>query len=182
MKKTTYIALLRGINVSGKKPIKMEHLKGLFESLKFGNIRTYIQSGNVVFESAEDDPELLAKKIEQAIENAYSFQVTVILRTLKELEEVIARSPYKVDKLRETDSLYISFLAERPSEEAAAKCLTFKNEVDEFTIEDSEVYILIHKSYGETKFSNAFMEKKLKVAATTRNWATVNKLISMGQG
>ncbi|WP_276322385.1 DUF1697 domain-containing protein [Cohnella luojiensis] len=67
MKMTTYIALLRGINVSGQKLIKMEHLKGLFESLKFGNIRTYIQSGNVLFESAEDDPELLTKKIEQAI-------------------------------------------------------------------------------------------------------------------
>ncbi|WP_276322384.1 hypothetical protein [Cohnella luojiensis] len=101
---------------------------------------------------------------------------------MKELEEVIARSPYKVDDLLETDSLYLSFLAERPSAEAAAKCLTFMNEVDEFTIGDREVYILIHKSYGESKFSNNFLEKKLKVAATTRNWATVNKLISMGQG
>ncbi|MCD9025491.1 DUF1697 domain-containing protein [Cohnella silvisoli] len=179
---TTYIALLRGINVSGQKMIKMDHLKGVFESMKLHHVRTYIQSRNVLFESPEGDAQLLTKRIEQHIESAYSFQVTVILRTLKELEEIIRQCPYKPEQLLETDSLYVSFLSELPSSEAIDKCMALQNDIDEFAIADKEVYILIHKKYGETKFSNNFLEKKLKVTATTRNWATVNKLVSLGRG
>jgi uncharacterized protein (DUF1697 family) len=80
-----------------------------------------------------------------------------------------------------TDSLYISFLSEMPTRESTDRCMTFQNDIDEFIILNKEVYILIHKKYGETKFNNSFLEKKLKVDATTRNWATVNKLISMGK-
>ncbi|RED66198.1 DUF1697 domain-containing protein [Cohnella lupini] len=174
----TYIALLRGINVGGKM-IKMDQLRQVFESLKLNNVRTYIQSGNVLFESQEDREQLI-RSIEQAIEKSF-FQVTVVLRTVKELEEVVSDTPYRVTDLAETDSLYVTFLAENPSAEAIDRCYSFKNEVDEFTIVDREVYILIHKSYGTSKFSNNFLESKLKVKATTRNWATVNKLISMGK-
>jgi uncharacterized protein (DUF1697 family) len=178
---TTYIALLRGINVSGQKLVKMDQLKGLFEAMQLHNVRTYIQSGNVIFESSEEDALLLRKQIEQRIESAYSFQVTVILRTLRELEKVISHNPYKETELLETDSLYVSFLSEIPTRESIDHCLTFRNDIDEYTILDNEVYILIHKKFGETKFSNNFLEKKLKVAATTRNWATVNKLVSIGK-
>jgi uncharacterized protein (DUF1697 family) len=178
---TTYIAFLRGINVSGQKLIKMDHLKGVLESKMVKNVRTYIQSGNVVFESSESEAHLLTEQIEQLIETTYSFQVTVILRTLQELENIISETPYKVEELLETDSLYVSFLSEQPTKEEIAACLSFQNDIDEFTISDKEVYILIHKKYGETKFSNHFLEKKLKVAATTRNWATVNKLVIMGK-
>jgi uncharacterized protein (DUF1697 family) len=178
---TTYIALLRGINVSGKKMIKMDHLKGVFESMQLQKVRTYIQSGNVIFESTEEDVQKLRKQIEQRIESAYSFQVTVILRALRELEEIISHNPYKETELLKTDSLYISFLSEMPTRESIDRCMTFQNDIDEFIILNKEVYILIHKKYGETKFNNSFLEKKLKVDATTRNWATVNKLISMGK-
>jgi uncharacterized protein (DUF1697 family) len=177
----TYVALLRGINVSGQKMIKMDHLKSFFESMKLQNMRTYIQSGNVLFESAEKDAQSLTKKIEKGIEDTYSFQVSVILRTVDELESVISQSPYKLEEMKETDSLYVSFLAEAPTSEAIEKCMTFQNDLDEFIIQNREVYILIHKSYGNSQFSNNFLEKKLKVVATTRNWATVNKLISMGR-
>jgi uncharacterized protein (DUF1697 family) len=177
----TYVALLRGINVSGQKLIKMVHLKNVFESMQLQNVRTYIQSGNVVFESAEKDAKSLTKKIEKGIEDTYSFQVSVFLRTVDELEAVISQSPYNVEQLQETDSLYVSFLSEAPTSEAIDKCMTFQNDIDEFSIQNREVYILIHKSYGNSQFSNNFLEKKLKVAATTRNWATVNKLISMGR-
>jgi uncharacterized protein (DUF1697 family) len=181
MSMTTYIALLRGINVSGQKMIKMDHLKSVFESMQLQNVRTYIQSGNVFFESTEEDVQTLRKQIEQRIESAYSFQVTVILRTLRELEEIIGHNPYKETELLETDSLYVSFLSEMPTRESIDHCLAFRNDIDEFTILGNEVYILIHKKYGETKFSNSFFEKKLKAAVTTRNWATVNKLVSIGK-
>jgi uncharacterized protein (DUF1697 family) len=178
---TNYIALLRGINVSGQKLIKMDHLKSVFEELGYHRVRTYIQSGNVLFDSQDNEPTKVVKKIEEKIQEVYSFQVTVVLRTIQELEEVVRNNPYLLEEMQKTDSLYVSFLAEPPAEEAIAQCMALKNDVDELVITDTEAYILIHKSYGTSKFSNNFLEKKLKVAATTRNWATVNKLIGMGQ-
>jgi uncharacterized protein (DUF1697 family) len=160
----------------------MDHLKGIIESMNLQNIRTYIQSGNVLFESSEKEVLLLRKQIEQLIESTYSFSVKVILRTLQDFVEIMIHNPYKVTELLETDSLYVSFLSESPTQESIDHCLTFRNDIDEFTVLNKEVYILIHKKFGETKFSNNFLEKKLKVDATTRNWATVNKLISMGRG
>ncbi|QMV40013.1 DUF1697 domain-containing protein [Cohnella cholangitidis] len=176
-----YVALLRGINVSGQKLIKMDHLKSVFEQLGYHRVRTYIQSGNVLFDSSDNDSVKVARQIEAKIEEEYSFPVTVVLRTIRELEEVVRNNPYPLEEMQKTDSLYVSFLSERPAEEAIAQCMALKNEADELVITDTEAYILIHKSYGTSKFSNNFLEKKLKVAATTRNWATVNKLIGMGQ-
>ncbi|TVX95320.1 DUF1697 domain-containing protein [Cohnella terricola] len=177
----TYIALLRGINVAGQKKIKMDALKSVFEHLNLLNVRTYIQSGNVLFESGETDDAALADQIERGIAEAFGFQVPVVLRTAEQLTDVVRRNPYELDGRPETDSLYVTFLQTIPSEESVASCLALRNEIDEFIIDGREVYVLIHKSYGESKFSNNFMEKKLKTVATTRNWETVNKLLGMSE-
>jgi len=174
-----YIALLRGINVGGHKKILMEHLRTVFESLTLSNVRTYIQSGNVLFESAETDAVSLADRIERGLEQEYGFKIPVVLRTPDQLEATVRRNPFDMTGRPSSDSLYVSFLKEIPSAQAIADCYSFRNDVDEFIVDGAEVYILIHKHYGESKFSNNFLEKKLKVAATTRNWATVNKLIAM---
>jgi len=177
----SYIALLRGINVAGQKKIKMDALKAVFEQMDLLNVRTYIQSGNVLFESGEKDEAALAKRIERGIEEAFGFQVPVVLRTEEQLADVVRRNPYELSGRPETDSLYVTFLRTVPSEEAVASCLALRNEIDEFIIDGLEVFVLIHKSYGESKFSNNFMEKKLKTVATTRNWETVNKLLGMSR-
>ncbi|MGM0883135.1 MAG: DUF1697 domain-containing protein [Bacillota bacterium] len=176
---TVYIALLRGINVSGQKIIKMEHLRAVFEEMQFEQVRTYIQSGNVVFEAEEQDTSLLEKKIEQKIEQVYSFQVPVIVRTSRELELVVEQTPFDTTELSANEKIYVSFLSQEPSAEAVQIIETFKSDIDDFHVHGREVYILIRAGYGESLFSNNFLEKKLKVSATTRNWATVNKLISM---
>lgn len=176
---TVYIALLRGINVSGQKIIKMEHLRAVFEEMQFEQVRTYIQSGNVVFEAEEQDTSLLEKKIEQKIEQVYSFQVPVIVRTSRELELVVEQSPFDTTELSANEKIYVSFLSQEPSAEAVQVLESFESDVDDFHVHGREVYILIRAGYGESLFSNNFLEKKLKVSATTRNWATVNKLIAM---
>lgn len=176
---TVYIALLRGINVSGQKIIKMEHLRAVFEEMQFTQVRTYIQSGNVVFEAEEQDTSLLEKKIEQKIEQVYSFQVPVMVRTSRELELVVEQNPIDITELSANEKIYVSFLSQEPNAEAVQVLESFESDIDDFHVHGREVYILIRAGYGESLFSNNFLEKKLKVSATTRNWATVNKLIAM---
>src|SRR5688572_11651201 len=111
----TYIALLRGINVSGYKKIKMPELKNMFETLGFTNVQTYIQSGNVVFESKTSEE--LGSKISAKIREVFGFEVSVICRTSEEMKHVVARNSYAELPGFETEKLYVTFLQEMPSEE-----------------------------------------------------------------
>jgi uncharacterized protein (DUF1697 family) len=195
---TTYVALLRGINVSGQKLIKMEHLKSALAQLPISQVQTYIQSGNIVFEAEEQETGLLERMIADLIEQTYSFQVPVVIRTAAELAAVAATCPYKPDTaetsgvspvvapeaavapaVKEKAKLYVAFLSEQPAEAQIAVLQTFHSAADEYTVMGREVYILCKEGYGKSLFSNNFLESKLKVKATTRNWATVNKLIAM---
>ncbi|BBH22876.1 hypothetical protein Back11_42210 [Paenibacillus baekrokdamisoli] len=176
----TNIALLRGINVSGQKLIKMEHLRALFAELHFQNIRSYIQSGNVIFDAPlESSTTLLGGLIEDAIKGTFGFDVPVIVRTVDEIEEVVTRNPFAGVELSKEEKFYVSFLTEEPTAEAIAKLDSFKNDVDDYIVQNREVYILCRVGYGNSLFSNNFLEKQLRVTATTRNWNTVNKLLSM---
>lgn len=179
---TTYIALLRGINVSGHKKIAMTHLKSVFETIGFANIRTYIQSGNVLFESEEQEPRKLERTIERELERAYGFAVNVVVRTKDELRAVIDRNPFALRELADGDQLYVTFWADVPEPEAVQRLAAYSGDVDEYAFAPREVYLLCRKGYGTSKFSNNFLENKLKLPATTRNWATVNKLAAMADG
>ncbi|HDR7250635.1 TPA: DUF1697 domain-containing protein, partial [Bacillus pacificus] len=112
---TIYIALLRGINVGGHKIIKMADLKQTFESIGLKQVKTYIQSGNIVFES-ERDIDFLNKRIQSEIKNVFGFDVPVMLRTHEEFINVIKRCPYEVNSLREGESIHVAFLANELSE------------------------------------------------------------------
>lgn len=173
---TTYIAFLRGINVGGQKIIKMEKLKEIFESLQFQNVKTYIQSGNVMFESTEDSPDILCK-IEAELESVLGYKVTSIIRTADELEKVIKQNPFSTSEGFEKQ--YVTFLHGEPAAEAVDRLMSYKNDVDDFCIINREVFLLCGKGYGKTKFSNHFLESKLDVLATTRNWKTINKVLNM---
>ncbi len=181
---SAYIALLRGINVSGQKSILMADLKKLFESLKFTDVKTYIQSGNVVFTCAKapkgGDQEMAAM-IETAIAKQYAFQVPVIVRTAEELAAVLAANPFRKLKLLEKERVYVSYLSETPGKEGVKKLEAVKSDFDEIRLKGREVYILCRGGYGETVFSNALMEKCLGVKSTTRNLETTQKLVDMAQ-
>lgn len=175
----TYIALLRGINVSGHKKIKMSELKTMFEMLGCSNVQTYIQSGNVVFES--ENPKELESKISAKIQEVFGFEVSVLCRTAEEMEAVITRNPYAETTGFEAEKLYVTFLQETPSEEklTALQTLTFEPEI--YSVSGREIYVYCTNGYGKTKLDNSIFERKLKVKATTRNWRTINKLIEMSQ-
>lgn len=178
MSMTTYIALLRGINVNGQKIIKMEQLKAIFESMPVERVRTYIQSGNVVFEAAEASPDSMRAMIESKLKEALGYEVDVVVRTKEELERTIELNPFRGEAAEE-GKLYVSFLAEKPAAEAIDLLASFQSDVDEYRITDREVYVRCRGQYGKSLFSNNFLEKKLGVVATTRNWQTVGKLASM---
>jgi len=175
----TYISILRGINVSGQKKIQMTDLKALYENLKFKNVSTYIQSGNVIFKRKRQSDEVLAKKIQNAIYEKYSFEVPVIIRNVEELKNTIATNPFLKEKNINEEKLHITFLEKLPDK---AKVHIIKNidySPDKFIIIDKEIFLYCPNGYGITKLSNNFFENNLKVTATTRNWKTVNKLVEI---
>ena len=173
---TSYISILRGINVSGKRMIKMLDLKAMYEAMGFTKIKTYIQSGNVLFESKESNPELLGKLIEDKILEVFNFDVPVVIISKKEIEYCIEHNPFLKRDDIQLDKLHVTFLSTDPSLDLIEKIKDFKYADDEFIIDGKLIYLYCPKNYGESKLSNNFFESKLKVKATTRNWRTVNEL------
>ena len=177
----TYIAMLRGINVSGQKMIKMEALRVALAELGLNNIRTYIQSGNIIFESPEKESGSLVKLIEAKILEKFGFQVPVIIRTPNEIKDAIATNPFlKTDSL-DNAKLYLTFLAEIPGPDKIEKLNTFSYSPEEFILINKDVYLYCPSGYGNAKLNNNFFENKLKTKATTRNWQTVNKLLELSK-
>ncbi|MEK4234698.1 hypothetical protein BSK65_21670 [Paenibacillus odorifer] len=178
---TTYIALLRGINVGGNKIIKMLDLKAMFQTLGFENVRTYIQSGNVVFESDEGSKSLLTGVIERKIHEVFGFEVSVIIRTLAEMENVIANDPFQLSEPEEFKRWYVTFLPAEPSAEALDKLRTYENGPDKVRFVGREMYILYEVSVSQSPLFKVPFDRILGMTITARNWNTVNKLVTMGR-
>lgn len=173
-----YAAFLRGVNVGGHHIVKMEELRRIFAALDaVENVKTYIQSGNVIFEtSAATDSAALAEKIEQELGAALGFEVKTMLRTFAELEEIAAANPFKEPEAGA--KTYVCFLSAAPDAEAKNSLLALANDFEAFRFRSREMYCLIRPGKpGKELFSNNFIEKRLKVAATTRNTATVDKIL-----
>ena len=169
-----FISLLRGINVSGQKMIKMADLKVLYEQLGFTKVQTYIQSGNVVFESQKKNITVLEQLIFNKIQTHYGFEVPNLILAPKELEEALKNNPFQ-----KYEKMYFTFLNELPRKEniKAITNIYFNNEF--FEINQKVVYFYCPNGYGNAKMNNNFFENKLKVIATTRNLNTVKKLLEM---
>jgi uncharacterized protein (DUF1697 family) len=176
---TRYVALLRGVNVSGHRSIKMSELARLFEGLGFDSVQTYIQSGNVLFRTEEQDAGQLRTRIEDGILKVFGFSVPVVLRTSVELQTIVEKCPYAPDALSDGEQLYVSLLADEPSPEGIERLHAFKPTVDDYRLIGQEVYVLYRQSAHKSPLSNNFFERKLGVAATTRNWNTLNKLVAL---
>lgn len=156
-----YIALLRGINVGGKKKIKMIDLKILFELLKFENVRTYIQSGNVIFDFNATDTIKLADQIEHKISETYGFLVKIIIRKDYEFRELVNNNPFIKEPDIQLDQLYVTFMSDIPDSNKVLLLDVKKEENERFLILSREVYLYCPNSYGRTKLNNAVFEKKL---------------------
>ncbi len=171
-----YVALLRGVNVGGHARISMEELRECFDSLGFENARTFIQSGNVVFQRGKAKGSSMVESLEEGIKARFGFEVRVLVRNSKEMSRIIENSPFPA---AQRDLTHVTFLASEPESVPTKEIESLKDKKDKFLLSGREIYLICPNGYGMYKLSNSFLEKKLRVAATTRNWRTVNVLYNM---
>jgi uncharacterized protein (DUF1697 family) len=172
-----YVALLRGINLGGHNRVLMPDLRALFASLGAEDVVTHVQSGNVIFKSA-NGPGKLTDAIEKRIRRDLGLSVTVLLRTRPQLAKVLAGNPFAAGG-NESTKLHVTFLAEKPDLARVRELDPERAQPDEFQVVGQEIYLHCPNGYGRSKLTNAYFEKQLGVAATTRNWKTVTKLAEL---
>jgi uncharacterized protein (DUF1697 family) len=173
-----YIALLRGINVSGQKIIPMAELKQMFEAMKLANVSTYIQSGNVIFDASARSSEKLEATVQSGLLKSLGYHVDVILRTMDSMSALVAADPL-AGKVKEGKSKgYITFVKSDPKSDLVLPYTFEKKGVTIFGRSDLDFYCLSHPlPNGTWGFPNAIVEKEFAVAATTRNWNTVSTIV-----
>ena len=171
-----FIALLRGINVGGHKKAPMAELRELLENSGLQNVKTYIQSGNVIFKSLEKDKLILEEQIKKAIFNYFEFDMPVIVRTKEELQAIFDTCPFTKDK---KENSYFIMLSSSPDMELIENVMELTYENEEFIIINNCIYYYSSIGYGRTKFNMSSFERKLKVFGTSRNYNTMVKLLSL---
>jgi uncharacterized protein (DUF1697 family) len=175
------ISLLRAINVGGYAVIKMPDLRALYESLKFKDVQTYIQSGNVIFRTDEKDMSKLAKRIQAAIGKKFSVTPGVILRTTREMREIVADNPFAKRRDVEANKLHISFLDTKLSPGACGQLRALPLATEELVPRGSELFIYCSNGMGKAKIPWARVNKICAAQGTARNWNTVTKLLEMAE-
>jgi uncharacterized protein (DUF1697 family) len=175
------ICMLRGVNVGAHNRVKMNDLKKLCTSLKLRDPQTYVQSGNIVFTTDERDLDKLRQNLEAAIHKEFGFQSDVILRSAKDLREVIAGNPFAKRKDIHPGKLLVTFFSADPGEAARKQARAIKTDPEEFFIEGREAYIHFPNGAGRSKLNWSLIPKTLKVQGTARNWNTVTKLLQMAE-
>jgi Uncharacterized protein conserved in bacteria len=171
-----YLAMLRGINVSGQKLIKMEVLKKQAKEIGLKNVSTYIQSGNILFETETTDKLRISENISAMIQKEYGFQVPVVVKSREDLKFTLLSNPFLAEHPEEIDFLYVTFLSDSANPDLVTKIDTNGLHPEAFAVTRDLVYVYCPKGYGRTKLNNNFFENKLKLLGTTRNWKTVLKL------
>lgn len=176
---TTYLALLRGINVSGHNMIKMDVLKTTLENIGFQNVVTYIQSGNVFVDTDEENPAAVGFKIKQEIFKSLGHEVPVVVISKRDLEQCLKNNPFLKEKEADTKKLYVAFTSQTLKSDSINDLKMSQVKPDEASIDESRVYIKYAVGAGKTRFDQKYIEKKLNVTATIRNWNTINNLLNM---
>ena len=174
-----HLALLRGINVSGHNMIKMDALKNMLEKIQFQNVETYIQSGNVFLESEDENPQSVGFKIKQEIVKQLGFDVPTIVINKSDLEKCLTNNPFLKEKDVDTKKLYVAFISKELNNNALNDLKISQFKPDEAFIDGNRIYMKLETGAAKTKLTQKYIEKKLNVTATSRNWNTVNKLIEM---
>jgi uncharacterized protein (DUF1697 family) len=172
------VAMLRGINVGKGRTVPMERLRAAFEALGFGKVSTYIQSGNVVFQTPAD-LRIADKQIEERISSEFGFPISVLLRTTQELDEVVKGNPFLDRSDIDQSQLHVTFLSDTAPETAGKSLQPLAGPAELFQVNGREIYLYCPNGYGTTKLSNMAIEKKLGIGATTRNWRSVKALLEL---
>jgi uncharacterized protein (DUF1697 family) len=175
----TYAALLRGVNVGGHNKVPMRALERLCGALGYDDVTTYIQTGNVVFRSSARSAAAVERALATAIEDELGLTIAVLVRTTSELRTILRGNPFPK---AEPNRLHVAFLDAKPTAARARALEAFDAGRDEVKVRGREAYLHTPQGYGNSKLSGAFVEKQLQVAATARNWNTVNKLAELAGG
>lgn len=176
-----YVAFLRAINVGGRN-VPMSTLKQEFERLGFGNVGTFIASGNVMFTSESRSPKVLARKIEAQLHDALGYEVLTFVRTWTDVASVAKYRPFSEGALRQARSFNVGFLEAPLSPAARSALLALTTEIDTFHASGREIYWMCRKGQSESKISNAVLERALKVRSTFRGMNTIVRLAAALDG
>jgi|SRR5271157_181237 len=176
-----YISMLRGINVGGHKRVKMDRLRESFEALGFEQVKTYIQSGNVVFKARKGSTSALSRKIEERILSDFGFPVSVISRTSDEMGKTIAGNPFLKQGGIDLEKLHVMFLSEAPAAAAVKKLADLTAAPDQFHHCDREIYFHLPNGVSQSVLMKSPVDRVLAVGTTTRNWKTVNQIYALSQ-
>jgi uncharacterized protein (DUF1697 family) len=174
---TGWVALLRGINLGARNKVPMAELRRLLEESGYDSVRTYIQSGNVLFTSAASDRAALARRLERAVEDAFGVSAAVVLRKFAEIGRVARSHPFGED----TSKTQVAFLAKEPRREAVRELKRLDIAPDRVEVVRSDVYLHYPNGVQGARLSGAVLERQLGVQATVRNWRTVTRLAEMAE-
>lgn len=177
----TYIAILRGINVSGYRVIKMADLKVMCAELGFRDCQTYIQSGNIIFRYGKAASRELATAIERKILEKFGFEVPAIVMEVNELNEIIADNPFLSDPSKDKFRLHVTFLSDYPELDRYNNIRPELYFPVEFRLKGRSIYLYCPEGYSSSKLTNSFLETKLRINATTRNWKTTCELLLLAE-
>jgi uncharacterized protein (DUF1697 family) len=173
------VALLRGINVGGKNKLAMQDLAALFTAAGCREVRTYIQSGNVVFAAEAVRAKRVPGAIARAIRAEFGLEVPVVLRSAVELQRVLGRNPFLG---ADEDALHVAFLEDAPARGRVATLDPRRSPPDEFTVVGREIYLRCPNGIGKSKLTCAYFDSKLATISTLRNWRTVSRLVELAAG
>ena len=174
-----YVAFLRGINVGGKNKIKMETLREILSAQGFENVATYINSGNIIFETARNDDVEIAVNIETAIEKEFGSKIKTIVRTVDEIKNIVADNPF--GQFENDKDVHVFFLDEPMPEEKRELLLSNNSAVETYVVRDREIFCHLKISVLDSLMGKDYIAKKLKISSTARNWRTVNKVSELMQ-
>lgn len=178
-KSTVVISLLRGINVGGKNLIRMEALRSIYESTGCEDVRTLLQSGNVVYRTPKRDPDEIARAVEAAVEAQHGFRPAVVQRTVEELRRVVAANPFAELAREQPAKLIVMFLAGDPADGAEAALRARYSGPEEFRVIGREMFIAYPDGQGRSKLTGAMLDRAVRAAMTGRNWNTVLALLEL---
>jgi uncharacterized protein (DUF1697 family) len=176
---TTHLALLRGINVSGHNMIKMDALKATLEAIGFQNVQTYIQSGNVFVDTEEENSAKVGFQIKQEIFKTFGHEVPIVVIGKEDLEACLRKNPFLKEKELDIKKLYVAFVSTTLRSDNINDLKISQFKPDEASIDANRIYIKYAVGAGKTRFDQKYIEKKLNVTATIRNWNTVTQLLKM---